>query len=518
MRILFLDTGTIRKEYSEPIGIETIASYISNADVELMSVELNGYENVIAQIKEKRYEIIGISAKIGSFKLVKRIVEDIEKYLSDTVICIGDIYGTYAYKEILKWNKKIICMIGEGEKNWPILVDIVKLYGKDYRGYLDALQSVAYVINGEVKVKQREVVMDVTRANHPSRNLLGDVRRKKGIAHLEASRGCIYGKCSFCGIVQKYGNPVWRPFPEEFILEELIRLSDSGIVSPYFTDEDFFGNDVERVERIAKGIIDLKENKRLNPELNFYFNMRVDSVVGNGGIGYKKAREVLSLLKKAGLREVFIGIESGSSEQIERYKKNNEQMKSIKAVMTLNSLSIDADIGFILFDPYMKLEDLIANLDFILQSGISSNYSRLAKKLRVEPLTPYAKEHGNAVNISNSLDMETVSFPYTFLDDRIQRIYDVFCKWESEDLDFIYNLQSLCRGEVPSEEARYNIKNIIAMYRSLDLAFLRKLSECERQECIDKYGEVIQYFGKLRNKYDSAMMDTVTYYIEKYRM
>lgn len=517
MNVLLIDTGTTRKEYSEPIGIETIASYISNAIVDLSSVELYGYETVIAQISKKKYDIIGISAKIGSFDLVKKLIRYVENYSPETIICIGDIYGTYAYEEILKWNKNIICMIGEGEKNWPILVEVVKLYKKTYRDHLFAIKNIAYFFNGQIKINDRETIVDVNIARHPSRYLLKDILNKHGIAHLEASRGCLYGKCSFCGIVQKYGNSQWRPFPDEFIYEELIRLSDAGVVSPYFTDEDFFGNDINRVERIAKGIIDLKESGRINPQLNFYFNMRVDSVVGNGGVGYRRAREALSLLKSAGLREVFIGIESGSTGQIKRYRKNSEQMKSIKAIMTLNSLAIDVDIGFILFDPFMELSDLVANLDFILQAGITSNYSRLAKKLRVEPLTPYAIEKCNAVNISNSLDMDTVSFPYNFVDERIERIYKVFGKWEREDLDFIYDLQSFCRGEVSNEEERNKIKNIISMYRSLDLAFLRKLSECEIQGTIEKYQEVINYFADIRNQYDAAMMEIVMYYIEEYR-
>lgn len=218
------------------------------------------------------------------------------------------------------------------------------------------------------------------------------------------------------------------------------------------------------------------------------------------------------------LREVFIGIESGSTEQIKRYKKNNEQLKSIKAVMTLNSLSINVDIGFILFDPFMTLDDLIKNLDFVLQAGIVTNYSRLAKKLRVEPLTSYAKECINSINISNSLDMNSVSFPYTFTDERVERIYRVFSEWECEDLDFIYNLQSFCRGEVPSEIERIKVKNIISAYRSLDLAFLRKLVECEFRQQVGEYTGIIAYFREIRKQYDLAMMETVTACIEKYRI
>lgn len=326
MKVLLVDTGTTRREYSEPIGIETLVTYIKNAEVTAMSIELQGLEKVISNIKSNNYSVIGISSKIGSFDVIKNLVNEIMLYSFNTVICLGDIYGTYAYEDVLKWNPNVICMIGEGEKNLPVLIDIVKKYGKEYRGYLKNIKSIAYYNQGVV-VNEREKELDVKQALFPSRILLPDILKKSGIAHLEGSRGCAYGNCSFCGIVQKYGNPRWRPFDEEFIYNELITLSNAGVVSPYFTDEDFFGNNVDRVIKIAQGIMDLKKSNKLNPELNFYFNMRVDSVVGKDSVGYEKAREILSILKLAGLREVFIGVESGSSEQISRYKKNNEQFR-----------------------------------------------------------------------------------------------------------------------------------------------------------------------------------------------
>lgn len=99
----------------------------------------------------------------------------------------------------------------------------------------------------------------------------------------------------------------------------------------------------------------------------------------------------------------------------------------------------------------------------------------------------------------------------------MKRIYEIFNKWEQEDLDFIYNLQSFCRGEVPNEDERNRIKNIISMYRSLDLAFLRKLVECEMEGVTGRYEDIINYFDNIRNQYDLAIMETVMYYIEKYR-
>lgn len=165
----------------------------------------------------------------------------------------------------------------------------------------------------------------------------------------------------------------------------------------------------------------------------------------------------------------------------------------------------------------MTMTDLVNNLNFIYQAGINTNYSRLAKKLRIEPLTPYAKERCNSWNISESLDMEAVCFPYSFIDNKVERVYKVFSIWEKEDMDIIYNLQSFCRGEVPSEEDRNKAKKIISMYRSLDIALLRKLSDYEMYNEDGNYSEIISYFSDIRKQYDYAMQETIENYMAKYR-
>ena len=101
MKLLLIDTGTKRKEYSEPIGIETLVSYVKNAEVRIMSVELQGLNSIVENIKTNKYGIIGISSKIGTFELVKKLILKIVQIDPNAIICIGDIYATYAYEEVL---------------------------------------------------------------------------------------------------------------------------------------------------------------------------------------------------------------------------------------------------------------------------------------------------------------------------------------------------------------------------------------------------------------------------------
>jgi len=519
-RIFLLDTGTPRREYSEPIGIEVLTSYIVRSFPELavdtLSLELDGFFKFEDMLKLNKYIIIGISSKIGSFEIFENVMRSIAKLAPTSVVVCGDILATYAYESLLNSFDKLVCVIGEGENAIAGIVSVVLEHGKNYRKHLAKIKNLAFFDGSSVKITERNEPFDVTKSLHPTRTLLDKIKGKRGIIHLEASRGCVYGDCSFCGIKQKYHIPHWRPLPVEFIIKELIDLSANGIMSPYFTDEDFFGTDIDRVDRIANEIIKLKEKEEIHPDLNFYFNMRVDSVLGVGIGGIQRSSSTLMKLKNAGLREVFIGIESGSNEQMERYNKNNSADKCIRAVMLLNKLGIDVDIGFIMFDPSMSLGTLKNNIDFIYRSGVSMNYSRLAKRLRVEPHTPFSNDYIKK-NPNLKLNLSSVSYDYDFENPDIKMIYNIFYVWEQKDLDFIYNLQSFCRGEVPNEEERRKAKNIISLYRSLDVSFLREMCEDAIHNNSSNYISIQDKYFFARENYNEVLEDEIRRITETYR-
>lgn len=55
------------------------------------------------------------------------------------------------------------------------------------------------------------------------------------------------------------------------------------------------------------------------------------------------------------------------------------------------------------------------------------------------------------------------------------------------------------------------------MYRSLDIALLRKLSDYEMYNEDGNYSEIISYFSDIRKQYDYAMQETIENYMAKYR-
>lgn len=95
------------------------------------------------------------------------------------------------------------------------------------------------------------------------------MKKHHGIVRLEGSRGCSWNKCSFCCVNAKYANPAWRVFSIDKIINELIEISDMGFHAPYFTDEDFFGQEYDRAIELGERIIQLKTQGQIRSD-NYY--------------------------------------------------------------------------------------------------------------------------------------------------------------------------------------------------------------------------------------------------------
>ena len=486
LRISLIDTGTPREEIDEPLGIETIAAPLryqynnSQVDVSLYSQQIPGYEQPSPDwLCDRR--IIGISTKLNSYDRMTNIIEK-AKDVGDPLIVIGNMYSTYAFDKVLEKYSDVICVRGEGESAFHGIVDtfvdnpsITNETAKK-QFYIKDVPNLVFLYNDRI-VKTSRKLVTLGSYPRPVRDLLPKVLLKRGVVLVEGSRGCPWSKCKYCAIVGKYGYPVWRGFPESWIIDELISLSNAGVRSPYFTDEDFFGPDPYRAERISNRIIKAKKDGLIRSDMNLYFNARVNTILGQGFGGIKASIPLLTKLKEAGLREIFLGVESGSRDQMKRYKKGATTNFNTDAIELLRSLDIQTDIGFIMFDPEMTMEDLKYNTEFLRRAGLTNHDARMIKQLRVEPHTPMETELIDKGIISSTLDVDDLTYPYKLMDPTVRTIYHIFREWEKGAESFCYRLQAMCRGETKTEKERLKNKADLGMFRELDLKFI---GECTR--------------------------------------
>ncbi len=473
-QITLLDVGSPRKELNEPLGIEVLAGYLRER-VPLVNVDLQWLQLTNGKLKRKstvfNSGLIGISTQLDSLGKIKKLVDEIMKENRDALIVFGNLYGTFAYKEMLELYPDSICVRGEGEDT---IVSMASIRSQNPGLSVQELKEVFWeqdvpniVFNqGNMSVRTSRRVVDLNNAVSPARDFLHETIEREGIVRAEGSRGCPYGLCKFCCVTSKYDYRGWRPFPIKKIIGEMEEISTAGGRALYFTDEDFVGRDPKRAIELSRQIVQAKKEGRIDGELNFYIDMRANTVITGTG------QEVLAELKKAGLREVFIGIESGAVEQLERYGKRRVSSASGQALATLRNMGLEADIGFIMFDLESSLDDIKNNISFIRKHGIADHDARLIKRMRVEPETQLAEElRGDGV-IRSLLDVNDLVYPFRFLDKRVQKVFDTFRAWERETSNLVYAIQALSRGEVPSEDERRKLKGILGEFRQLDLEFL----------------------------------------------
>jgi len=121
-------------------------------------------------------------------------------------------------------------------------------------------------------------------------------------------------------------------------LREITALYAEGIRHFGWRDDNFIGPGGagrERAQQIAALIIEHKLR------ISFYLACRVDDV----------ERELFALLQEAGLKRVFLGVESLAERRLKAFKKLVTVEENIRAMQVLGELQIPYTLGYIMLAP-----------------------------------------------------------------------------------------------------------------------------------------------------------------------
>lgn len=468
MNILLYDTGSNRNELNEPYGIESIAGSLLNCEEDFnIDFRWELLEPIEFNNLEKNYDLIGISAKLGTLNILEKLLTYFCSHRKQRRLIVGGPLATFGYQSLLAKYEDLICVRGEGESTF---IEICKEYIKGDFNIASFSKIPNLAFNQENKIfetiRKVEILSTIP---PPFRYYLNDIVKNKGIIRIENSRGCSWSNCSFCSVSEHYGTKCWRPFPIDFVIQQMIELSKKGCLSPYFTDEDFFGSDYERSTSLAEAIIEEKKKGSINPKMNFFFSARINDIINYKGLN------AIKIWKKAGLREIFIGLESGVHKQLKRYGKPASPNRNAKVIKIINDLQIQLDIGYILFDPEMNFDELVENLNYIKNEKLSQHDSRSLKKIRAQPFTITTSNYTKKGLINGELNLNLLYYPLNYSDVRVFQIMTLYDKWEEKLSNEVYLLQSNSRGEVVSEEYRIYLKGELSKIRELDFEILLKI-------------------------------------------
>lgn len=144
---------------------------------------------------------------------------------------------------------------------------------------------------------------------------------------LQVTRGCKYNKCTFCKI---YRYKKYEEVCLETIEKNLIKIDDKEeITNVFLADADVFSLDFKRIVEILVLI------KQYLPNVNY-----VSSYASAVNI-VSKTQAQLNKLSELGLKQVYVGLESGNDEVLKMVNKNSTVEDNIKASEMLQIACID---------------------------------------------------------------------------------------------------------------------------------------------------------------------------------
>lgn len=301
------------------------------------SLEELSYRDTVAQILSAPTRVIGLSVWLHRLVAVsERMIADLRRGGVQSHITVGSHSPTFLYAELLNHNSgldSVVC--GEGE--WTLL----ELAERVARGQAwTDVAGLAVRKEAGVSLRARPAVCQLDELPPPALDYLPYVKERGQFMSILTSRGC-YGRCTFCSTSPFYrngGGRPWRAHSPARVLAEIVSLYDQGVRHFGWRDDNFIGPGQvgrERAQRIAELIIEAKL------DVSFYIACRVNDI----------DRELFTLLQQAGLKRVFLGVESLSQSRLDAFHKQVTVADNMRAMHMLGDLNVPYTLGYIMLSP-----------------------------------------------------------------------------------------------------------------------------------------------------------------------
>jgi len=331
-----------------PLGLLYIGSSLEEKGHNVTLVDFcveNFTEEKLLKAVEKK-DAVGITVRTLDIRSVAQISDTIKKYHPEIPIIIGGPHCTLDPKQALIDTHADICVKGEGEKVITMIADALE--GKNS---LNNIPGVYYVENKTIKSgPPAEEIKDLDTIPFPARHLVEHYRygevvagynpTRGKVASIMTSRGCPY-HCRYC--VNDSINKTFRVRSSENVIKE-IKIIKKKYDFLHIIDENFFA-----------------DLKTANEILDFLVEDDHGMNIWISGIRVDAADEKLFLkMKKAGVKTINLGIESGNQDVLDFYNKGTTLDQCRKAVHLARKMGFFT-IGYFMLGAPIETEQHLKN-------------------------------------------------------------------------------------------------------------------------------------------------------------
>lgn len=284
------------------------------------------------------------------------LADRVKKFRSDAIVIFFGQYATINSDRIVpKYADYVVT--GESEATLPALVEYLEgrsghmpsgVVGREGR---DSNSGATRRARPPVYPPRRNLAPSL--AKYPQPQIEKLLRRSVVVGGLEATRGC-HHKCTYCSVFAAYDGKV-MVIEDDTVLSDADTLMQMGMTHLTFTDAEFF-NTKKNGTRL------LKELHNRYPTLTYDFTTRVDHIIEN--------RDLLPELKRLGVEFITSALEYPKQEVLDQVAKEvTVEMLDLSVRATKNAGML-LNPTFIMFNPWIRLEDVVLMEDFVDRNGL----------------------------------------------------------------------------------------------------------------------------------------------------
>ncbi len=366
-----------------------------------------------------RFDMVGFSLTYPNAKVILNLLDKWEQAGNRPFIVLGGVLASATALDLIRQYPTIdAVVIGEGEES---LLQLVKVCEGEQK--IEDVPGIVYR-NGEGSpvYNQGKRPIDFDRTPIPKRDFLGEMPAeeiRKTSIRVQTARGCM-GGCTFCNNsyknrLDKVTTKAWRGMSPERVVDEIQHLHDRfgakiiNFVDPSFEDPGNKGK--TRIERIARLLLER------DLRVSFKANIRAESFGDDD-------KDLLLLLKRAGMDVLILGIEACTDEDLRLFGKNADADTMTRAYRRLQGMEcFFVIVGYIPIHAYATLDSLERSYEYLYSIGQAYSFNIFKNALiplRGTNIFDKMLDDGLILNPYEVLEVPR----YAFVDQRVARVND----------------------------------------------------------------------------------------------
>lgn len=325
-----------------PLGLLYIGAVLENEGyiVEVIDYYAEDFSNELLEKSVISSDVVGMTVYTNDLNISFDISKKIKKINPKIPLIIGGPHCTFLKeRSLLDLPHADISVMGEGEE---VILDIVRYLNGDKN--ISDIHGIIYRNNGKIVCgKPLKIIDDINSLPFPARHLVQKYdynssafgyKTKKKLTTIMTSRGCPF-KCRFCA---RYGNIIskwgYRKRSAENVFNEIQEIYDKyGTIA--IVDDNFLENK-KRVHKFFDLILESKIN--------------VDFIIEGARVDTAD-KKLYTKMKKANVKLITFGIESGNQDVLNFYNKKITLEQIEKAVKLAREMNFLTGATFILGAP-----------------------------------------------------------------------------------------------------------------------------------------------------------------------